>query len=136
MAPEDARALAQAGALNFVRDDGSRTPLALLRVAATVNSPARTVEVRLAPASGAAALVPGRDGRLQWADARPHVPAALLVRRDGALGVFSAVDGRAHFIALPGAQEGRAAAAPHITPQTLLVSEGHHALRHGDVLSR
>ena len=134
LAPEDARTLALAGALHFVRDDGSRTPLKLLRVADTVASPARTVEVRLAPARGA--LVPGRDGRLQWADTRPHVPAALIVRRDGGLGVFSVVDGRARFVLLPGAQEGRAAPAPQIAPDTRLVHEGQHALRDGDALRR
>ena len=134
LAPEDARTLAQVGSLQFVRDDGSRTPLKLLRVASTVASPARTVEVRLAPTAGE--LVPGRDGRLQWADTRPHVPAALIVRRDGGLGVFSVVDGRARFVALSGAQEGRAAAAPQIAPDTRLVHDGQHTLRDGDALRR
>lgn len=132
LASEDARSLAQAGSLLFVRDDGSRTPVKLLRVADTVNAASRNVEVRL----GAPALVPGRDGRLQWADARPHVPAALLVRRDGVLGVFSAVDGRARFVPLPGAQEGRAAPAPGLAADTLLVADGQQRLRDGELLRR
>ena len=136
LAPDDALSLAAAASLEFVRDDGSRTALKLLRVAATLVSPARTVEVRLSPAAGGPALVPGRDGRLVWGDKRLHVPAALLVRRNGLLGVFSAIDGRARFVPLPGAQEGRAAPAPQIAPGTLLVNEGQQALQDGMLLRR
>ncbi len=133
LAPEDARGLPGAAGLQFARDDGSRVALKLLRVADTVNAGARTVEVRLAPASGA--LTPGRDGRLLWADPRPHVPAALLVRRDGRLGVFSEQGGRARFVPLPEAQEGRAAPAPQLDGALKLVIDGQHKLRDGDALA-
>jgi RND family efflux transporter MFP subunit len=127
LAPEDADSLRQASEPRFVRPDGSATPLKLLRVAGTLSSPARTVEVRLAGSE----LVPGRDGRLVWSDPRPHVPAALLVRRKGKIGVFSVVDGKARFVALALGQEGRATPA-ELPPQTVLVTEGHQALREGD----
>lgn len=136
LAPQDARGLARAGGLAFVRDDGSRTALKLLRVADTLSSPARTAEVRLTAADAREQLVPGRDGRLQWHDPRPHVPAALLVLRDGKLGVFSAEQGRARFVPLAGAQEGRAAPAPQLGATLVLVVAGQQALRDGDELPR
>ena len=135
LSPDDVGSLRAGRDLRFVRPDGSSAALKLLRVAGTVSSPARTVEVRLAPAPGQAPLVPGRDGRLTWADPRAHVPAALLVRRDGALGVFTAVDGQARFQPLPLAQEGRATPAD-LAAGTRLVTQGHQALRNGDRLPR
>lgn len=131
LAPEDADSLRQATDARFVRADGTTTPLRLLRVAAALNSPARTVDVRLA----GDALVPGRDGRLVWSDPRPHLPAALLVRRDDRLGVFSVSAGRARFIALPTAQEGRATPAG-LAPQTVIVTQGQQSLRDGDQVGR
>ena len=131
LSPEDAESLRQATERQFVRPDGQATPLALARVAKTLNSPARTVEVRLT----AQCAVPGRDGRLVWVGPRPHVPAALLVRRGGRLGVFSVQDGRARFVPVPGAQEGRAAPAA-LLPDMPVVTEGQQALRDGSRVAR
>ena len=51
---------------------------------------------------------PGSAGRLRWHSPLPHVPAELVVRRD-ALGVFVVEQGRARFMEIPGAQEGKPA---------------------------
>lgn len=131
LSPEDAESLRQATDARFVRADGRATPLRLLRIAATLNSPARTVDVRLA-GNG---LVPGRDGRLVWSDPRPHLPAALLVRRDDKLGVFTVSSGQARFVELPSAQEGRAMPAG-LAPQTVVVTRGQQSLRDGDKVGR
>jgi RND family efflux transporter MFP subunit len=102
-------------------------PLKLLRVSATVTAPARTVEVRLAPQQP---VVIGSAGQLRWTDQRPHLPASLLVQREGRLGVFVVEAGKARFVHLPQAQEGRAAAA-ELAPQALVVVSGQAALRDG-----
>jgi RND family efflux transporter MFP subunit len=106
---------------------GRAVPLKLLRVSATVSAPARTVEVRLAPQQP---VVIGSAGQLRWSDHRPHLPASLLVRRERRLGVFVVEAGKARFVALPEAQEGRAAAAT-LPPQALVVVGGHAALQDG-----
>ncbi|WP_157991510.1 efflux RND transporter periplasmic adaptor subunit [Caldimonas tepidiphila] len=111
---------------------GGRTPARLLRVAGSVSAPARTIEARLAPRQP---LLPGTEGRLLWKEDRPHLPAALLVRRDGRLGVFAVQDGRARFVPLPQAQEGRAAPAPGLAPDTPLVVDGQARLRDGQPLT-
>lgn len=110
---------------------GGRHAVTLLRVSPTLNRESRSVEARFVfvgppPAAGSA-------GRLVWGDPRAHLPADLLVRRDGRLGVFLAEDGRARFHALPDAQEGRPAVAD-LPPAARVVTAGRHALREGDAL--
>ncbi len=118
----------------FFATQGQSYPLRLLRVVATVSAPARTQEVRLAFARGSAPPVPpGSDGRLLWREAHPHLPAALLVRRGNALGVFIEQGGHARFVALPGAQEGRA--VPLALPlDTRLVVRGQATLQDGALI--
>lgn len=125
----DVDSLRRSTELQFVSPAGT-TPLTLARVAGTVTAPARTVEVRLAPRRP---VVVGSSGRLLWRDPRPHVPASLLVQRDGRLGVFVAEAGRARFVPVPEAQEGRAAPL-ELPPGTPLVTSGHAGLRDGQAL--
>jgi len=129
VALDDAASLRASDRLVFVGTDRS-VPLKLLRVAATVTAPARTVEVRLAPLDPGKTAVVGSAGQLRWRDPRAHVPAALLVRRERRLGLFVVEAGKAKFIVLPQAQEGRAAPV-EIGPRTQLVVEGQAALRDG-----
>jgi RND family efflux transporter MFP subunit len=126
----DIAGLRRAREISFATQ-GQSHPLRLLRVVATIATPARTQEVRLAFAGGSAPpLPPGSDGRLLWREAQPHLPPALLVRRGDALGVFVEQDKRARFVALPGAQEGRA--APLALPlDTRLVVRGQATLQDG-----
>ena len=126
IAPGDVEGVRRSAKLEFAGNSSS-VPLKLLRVASTVTAPARTVEVRLQPGRP---LVAGAQGRLLWHEDRPHVPASMLVRREGQLGVFVVEDGKARFVALPGAQEGRAAAAT-LAPQAQVVVSGQAALRDG-----
>jgi RND family efflux transporter MFP subunit len=125
----DADTLVRAGALHFVAD-GAQHEVRLLRVSPAVSREARTVEVRLALQRPATAM-PGLDGRLRWRDPRPHLPAAALVRRGEALGVFVLQDGTARFVTIAGAQEGRPAAA-ELAPQARVVVAGQRALRDGE----
>lgn len=116
--------------VEFVGTDRA-VPLKLLRVSPTVAAPARTVEVRLAPQQP---VVIGSAGQLRWSDNRPHVPASLLVQRAGRIGVFVMDAGKARFVPLPEAQEGRAAAAT-LPPQTMVVVGGHAALQDGQAIA-
>lgn len=126
----DAELLAQADELVFVAGD-RRQPVRLLRVSPALNRDSRSVEVRLAFVG--APPPAGLEGRLSWRDPRPHLPADLLVRRDGRYGVFLAVDGKAHFHALPQAQEGRPAPID-LPADALVVTGGRHALQEGVTL--
>ncbi len=122
---QDARYVGFADKLHF-EHAGQRYPLSLRTVLPAINSQTRNQEVRLLFAGEAA--LPGAAGKLYWRDVRPHVPAHLLVKRDGQLGLFIVSEGQARFIAMPAAQAGRASPTnlPELTP---LVVEGHLGLR-------
>ena len=128
VAPDDADGLRAAGTWGFETADGRTLPLRLLRVTPLVDPGTRTVQARLAFTGETAP--PGAEGRLRWLDPRPHAPAAAMVRRDGRLGVFVVESGRARFVALPAAQEGRS--APLALPEDArLVVQGQAALVDG-----
>lgn len=134
VAPDDARGLSTATALQFEPQGGERTwPVKLLRLTRTVQPGTRTQTARLA-FDGDGAPPAGSNGRLRWRDPVPHVPATLVVRRGAALGVFVQGNGQARFVPLPGAQEGRA--APVTLPaDTQIVVQGQAALRDGQPLN-
>ena len=83
-------------------------------------------------ATGTAPL--GSSGVLRWRDPQPHIPAALLVRRGSDLGIFVRQGQQARFVALPRAQEGRAAPTD-LPPATLVVVRGQAALSDGQTLN-
>lgn len=128
VAPVDAASLRAAGAWVFETADGRTLPLRLLRVAPLVDAGTRTVQAWLAFTAETAA--PGSEGRLRWQDPRLHAPVAVMVRRDGRLGVFVAEAGRARFVVLPAAQEGRAAPLT-LAADAQLVVQGQDALVDG-----
>ncbi|MBP6777452.1 MAG: efflux RND transporter periplasmic adaptor subunit [Piscinibacter sp.] len=131
LAPADAAGLRAAGAWVFEGADGRALALQLRRVSDVVSASSRSVEARFAFKGEAAA--PGAEGRVRWQDARPHVPPAAMVRRDGTLGVFVVEGGRARFVPLPGAQEARA--APLALPaDARLVVQGQHTLANGQAV--
>jgi RND family efflux transporter MFP subunit len=130
--PRDSESLqaAVSPAPSFIAAGGSHE-LKLLRISPALSRESRSAEARLlfrgaSPAAGA-------EGRLVWRDAQAHLPADLLVRRAGRYGVFVATAGKAHFHALPQAQEGRPAALD-LPAETLVVTQGRHALQEGMVL--
>lgn len=127
---KDAASLGAAGEI-FFDGDGGRRRLALLRLSPAIDPQARTVEARLRFAGAAAA--PGAAGRIVWRDSQPHAPAALVVRRGAALGVFIDEGGTARFRALPEAQEGRPVPL-ELAPDTPVVVSGQRALQDGQKL--
>ena len=114
---------------------GAALPVRLLRVSPTLQSGSRSQTVRLAPATTAQAIpASGSAGVLHWQDPQPHVPATLVVRRGGQLGLFVADGGQARFVALPEAQEGRPATVT-LSGDTLVVVQGQARLQDGQPLN-
>jgi RND family efflux transporter MFP subunit len=120
---KDAQSLKDAGRAVFIAE--VEYQVRLVRVSPAVDRESRTVEARLAFQSRAAA--PGTSGRLVWRETRAHLPAELLVRRRGELGVFVISGGAPEFVVLPAAQEGRPVAVA-FPPETPIVTEGRNAL--------
>jgi RND family efflux transporter MFP subunit len=117
----DVAGLRTARQIAFVNAD-ARYPLRLLRL-----SPARLKASRLAEARlrfTAAAAAPGSSARVVWASPDMHVPADLLARRQGRLGVFVATEKTARFHPLPNAQEGRPAKAAGLNADSRIVVRG------------
>jgi len=107
---------------------GERYTVELRRTVPVIDPRTRTVEVRLTFPERSP--LPGAAGRLVWRSATPHVPADLLVRRNGVLGVFVANGGAAQFRPLPGAQEGQPATVD-LPPDTRVVVAGRERLGDG-----
>ncbi len=117
----------------FEPDDGTAAlPVRLLRATPTLQGTSRTQTARLGFAGAQSAA--GSSGVLRWTDPAPHVPVGLMVKRGTAVGIFVQDAGRARFVPLPGAQEGRA--APVTLPgDTVVVVQGQASLRDGQTLN-
>jgi hypothetical protein len=125
--PAEADEGAQAQSIHFSYL-GRRYPLKLLRATPLVNPRTRTIEVRLGFTEEAAP--PGASGRIHWRSGFSYVPAELLVRRNGQLGVFLDNDNHARFHPLPGALEGQPARSD-LPEEAWIIVEGRHSLQDG-----
>jgi hypothetical protein len=112
----------------FQHDDKSY-PVNLRAILPSINSETRNSEVRLLFQNGPA--LPGASGKLIWKDLRAHIPGNLIVKRNGDLGVFIYDAGKARFVALPGAQAGRASPVD-LSLNSTIITEGHFALKNND----
>ncbi len=99
-----------------------RYPLRLARLSPALVKSSRLAEARLRFTASAAA--PGASGRVVWPSPDMHVPAELLVRRQGHLGIFLALEKTARFHPLPEAQEGRPAKVEGLKPDSRVVVRG------------
>ena len=120
-------AIKQVADIRFEGDGGTR-PVSLERISPAIDRQARSVEARLRFVGEAPA--PGAQGRILWRDTQAHLPAEVIVRREGRLGAFVVNDGHARFVPLPNAQEGRPAAVD-LPPDTRVVVQGQLVLRDG-----
>jgi len=126
---EDARLLAQVRQLAF-HVNGQRFPVTLRTITPLLDALTRTQEARLQFVDHH--VLPGSSGRLRWQHPQPHLPADLLLRRDGKLGVFLAEQGKARFVPLPRAQEGRSVALEGLESSAQVIIDGRYALQDGD----
>lgn len=107
---------------------GRRYSVRLLRLSPIVEGVARTRVARLSfTAAGPPA---GTSGMLRWLTPGLLLPPELLVRRNQGLGAFVVEDGRARFVSVPAAQEGRPFALA-LPPETPIVVGGQQALHDG-----
>lgn len=111
---------------------GKRYPLALRALPPLVDERTRTREARLTFENDSAPV--GAAGRLQWTSQNRLLPAHYLVRRAGQLGVFVDNDGKAAFLALPGAIEGQPAEVD-VAADTRLITDGRQRLVDGDEIA-
>ncbi len=125
--PQDVAALEQGRELAFV-SQGRRYPLELLRISPAYDSRQRSREARFA--FTAARDLPGAAGELVWRDGRGFLPAKLLSRRGGQMGVFTLRGSTARFVSIPSASEGRPALNP-LAVGSRVITEGRFSLTDG-----
>ncbi|QBQ54465.1 efflux RND transporter periplasmic adaptor subunit [Nitrosococcus wardiae] len=128
--PRDTLSLRNAGTVEFVNGN-DRYPVKLHRMIPALDLRQRSQEVRLRFIDMPALI--GTTGNLIWRPQAPHLPADLLVRRGGMMGIFVLANGRAKFVALPGAQEGKPAKIdlPRDTP---VIVDGRFIVQDGDTV--
>ena len=124
--------IASAKTLQF-RNNTLQYPLKLRAVTPRINTKARNQEVRLVFADSKA--LPGSAGRLQWQLGQAHLPADMLVQREGQTGVFILQEGTAHFVAIDAAHVGYPALAESLPADAQLIAEGRLGLSDGDAVS-
>lgn len=107
-------------------------PVHLLRLSPAIDSATRTREARLAFTGDSAP--PGTEGRIVWRTKEPLLPADLISRRDGRLGIFVAEHGKARFVLLDKAQEGRPAPV-YLPSDTRVIVDGRFGLQDGQGIS-
>ncbi len=123
--------LKPASAVEFIDESDRRWPLRWLRSAPVLDPATRQAEVRFDFLNEAAAA--GSSGRIEWRAEQAELPADLLVRRDGQLGVFVQVAGKARFVALPQAIAGRPVAV-ELPGDSQIITAGRDLLRDGDTV--
>lgn len=112
---------------------GEQFPLLFARLVAAIDPMGRSREARYTFADAAA--LPGASGRLTWRTEHPHLPADLVVERDGRLGIFLAKGETARFHPLPQAIEGRPAPVEALDEASLVIQAGREALADGAPLA-
>ncbi len=120
--------LQQATAIRF-HSGTQRFPVRLRSLLPTLNPAANTREARFEPETSPPLV--GASGRIEWRLTTPHLPARLLVERNGSLGIFTVANRIAHFQPLPHARLGEDVAV-ELPGSTRLVIDGRFALHDGD----
>ena len=109
--------------------DGVRYRLQLRHLLPVVDRRGRNREARLEFKSNSA--LPGSSGRLQWYASAYHLPADILVRREGELGVMLEQNGTVRFHPLPHALEGLPAAM-NLPIESRVILQGRQKVADGD----
>ena len=111
---------------------GKSWPVELLRLSPVIDRQRRTRRARFSFIENAPAV--GRSGELVWRTGQGMLPANLVSRRDGVLGVFLLDAGYARFEPLPDAQEGRPARVD-LPASTRVITMGRERLQDGVAIS-
>ncbi|MDZ4731297.1 MAG: efflux RND transporter periplasmic adaptor subunit [Xanthomonadales bacterium] len=108
-------------------------PVELLRLSPVIETERRSRAARFRFIENAPAI--GRSGEVFWRVSRGLLPANLLIRRNGLLGIFLAESGKARFTPLPNAQEGRPVPV-QLSIDALIVVTGRDRLQDGDPIKQ
>ncbi len=127
--PSDvAGSLLAADEIRFV-SRGQEWSLELLRLSPVIESERRSQRARFAFTESAPAV--GRSGEVVWHVEKGMLPSSLISRRNGQLGVFLHDQGKASFMPLPAAQEGRPVAVD-LPAGAEVITLGRDRLQDGD----
>lgn len=127
----DALGIGQSRDLRF-ESQGRSWPLRLSRLSPVADRASRTQVARFAFADAPAPA--GLAGVLRWDGPQRVLPPELMVKRGDQLGAFAIEDGRARFVAAPGAQEGRSFSVD-LAGTTLIVIQGQQGLVDGQAVA-
>jgi RND family efflux transporter MFP subunit len=108
-------------------------PVVLEALSPVVDRADRSREARFRLAQGGQVPI-GTIGRLSWASGKPALPSSYLVQRGDELGVFVLDSGKARYVVLPSAEEGRPVEVD-LPRGTRIVTDGRERLRDGDEVS-
>ncbi len=122
--------LAQADRTLFKSKD-REVPVELIRLSPVIEQQTAMQTARLRPLEN---VMIGQTGQLVWYLKGQLLSADLVVKRQGQLGVFIANNGRAQFMPLEGAQEGRPVAL-QVTPDWQVIIGGRERLQDGQAIT-
>ena len=128
--PRFAAQLETAAELRFV-SEGREWPLEMARLSPVIETVTRKVRGRFRFPDESAPI--GSSGDVVWNEPSGQIPVSLIVQRGNALGIFTVSDGRARFVAIPTAQEGRPAVVD-LPVDTPIITSGHVRLQDGDAI--
>jgi RND family efflux transporter MFP subunit len=129
--PADADELRSSKSIMFESGE-ERLPLKLRRIVPALDQRERSQEARLRFTKRSA--LPGAPGRVVWLSAQAQLPPDLVLRRGDKLGVFVAANGKAMFVPIPQAQEGRPVAVD-LGGDAAIIIDGRYQLQDGDAVS-
>lgn len=127
---EDVKSLKHADKIIFYGEK-QRYPVKIHSITPALDLRERSQEVRLKFLKDEALI--GTTGHLEWQSKAGHLPAELLVRRGKQLGVFTLKKGKANFIPLPDAEEGRPVIA-QLPGNTKIIIDGRFNVQHGQAV--
>jgi RND family efflux transporter MFP subunit len=116
----------------YFESRGQRWPVELLRLSPAIEKATRSRRARFGFVDEAPTV--GRSGEVVWHVEQGLLPANLVIRRNGELGVFVLRAGKAVFTPLPGAQEGRPVAV-ELPNGTEVIVRGRDRLQDGDAVT-
>jgi hypothetical protein len=79
-------------------------------------------------------VVAGTEGLVSWQSPLSYLPAHLLTQRKGKYGIFIVEDNKAHFIAVPHAQEGRPFRLS-LAGNSQIIVDGRHRVKNGSLVN-
>lgn len=110
---------------------GQTYPIEFVRLSDVIETDTRKLRARFRFTKSVAPI--GSSGEIAWTERAAVVPVSLIVQRGSVFGVFVARNGKAEFVRIPSAQEGRPAALD-LPDDTWIISRGHVRLQNGDEL--